>query len=94
MRGIDASPIESALQALHQQRRGEAESFHELERWRDRLLSEGDEALNDLLQQFPTADRQQLRQLQRQHQREQAAGKPPASSRKLFRYLRELSDNS
>ena len=38
------------------------------------------------------AERQQLRQLLLQHQREQQTGKPPAASRKLFRYLRELQE--
>jgi ribosome-associated protein len=42
---------------------------------------------------WPEADRQQLRQLVLQHQREQQRGKPPAASRKLFRYLRELQES-
>jgi ribosome-associated protein len=41
---------------------------------------------------WPEADRQQLRQLVLQHQREIQRGKPPAASRKLFRYLRELQE--
>jgi ribosome-associated protein len=32
-----------------------------------------------------------VRQLLRQHKRETATGKPPAASRKLFRYLKELA---
>lgn len=94
MRSVDASPIEAALDALHKRRRGEAQSFHELEAWRDTLLHDGDSAIQGLLQRFPTADRQQLRQLLRQHKRELATGKPLAASRKLFRYLRELSESS
>jgi ribosome-associated protein len=94
MRSVDASPIESALEALHQKRRGEAQSFQELEAWRDTLLHEGDSAVQGLLQRFPAADRQQLRQLLRQHRKELATGKPLAASRKLFRYLRELSESS
>jgi ribosome-associated protein len=64
--------------------------FHALERWRDRLLAEGDGALPDLLGRYPDADRQQLRALIRNAEKEQAEGKAPASARKLFKYLRLL----
>ncbi len=91
MRGIDPVPIQQALDELHQRRAGAADAFKTLEAWRDRILSEGDSAIQALLDTWPQADRQQLRQLLRQHQKEAAAGKPPAASRKLFRYLRELA---
>ncbi len=91
MRDIDPAPIEQALEAMHQRRRGNAEAFHQLEQWRDRLLQEGDPAVQALLEEFPAGDRQLLRQLIRQHRKETQAGKPPAASRKLFRYLRELA---
>lgn len=90
MRSVDPEPIERALAELHQGRRESARAFQGLEHWRDRLLAEGDGALDELLADQPGADRQQLRQLIRQHRREVEAGKPPAASRKLFRYLREL----
>lgn len=90
MRSVDPEPIERALAELHQGRRENARAFQDLEQWRDRLLAEGDGALDELLADHPGADRQQLRQLIRQHRREVEAGKPPVASRKLFRYLREL----
>jgi ribosome-associated protein len=46
-----------------------------------------------VMQRWPQADRQQLRQLVLQHQREIARNKAPAASRKLFKYLRELQQN-
>ena len=64
---------------------------HLLERWRERLLNEGDAALQELLLLCPTADRQQLRQLIRSGQKEREMEKPPAAQRKLFRYLRDLN---
>ncbi len=91
MRSIDPAPIQQALEALHQRRRGNAEAFHRLEQWRERLLREGDPAVQALLEEFPDGDRQLLRQLIRQHRRETGSGKPPAASRKLFRYIRELA---
>jgi ribosome-associated protein len=94
MRKIDAQPIEKALGALHQQRSGAADRFHELEKLRDQLLTEGLPAIEQVIQRFPGADRQHLRQLLRQQQREQQQQKPAAASRKIFKYFRELSEQS
>ena len=57
--------------------------------WRD-LLRGGDEALNELIAEHPQADRQHLRRLVRSALKEEGEDKPPAASRKLFRYLRDL----
>ncbi|MAT94752.1 MAG: hypothetical protein CME59_19440 [Halioglobus sp.] len=92
MRGIDAQPIERALARLHESRQQAAQSFHELEQLRDEVLAGGPGGVETALAQFPQADRQQLRQLVLQHQRELQRGKPPAASRKLFRYLRALRE--
>ena len=93
MRNVDPEPLQQAMDELHQRRQGDARAFQELESWRDRLLAEGDAAVEPLLEQWPAADRQQLRQLVRQHRKESESGKPPAARRKLFRYLRELAEN-
>lgn len=90
LRDVDAEPIQHALELLRQNAKLAAQQHHQLERWRDRLIAEGDEALNELLQQFPDADRQQLRQLIRTAQKEAEQGKPPAAARELFRNLRGL----
>ena len=92
MRSIDAEPIEKALDALKNAAGREAAKFHRLEHWRDRLVDEGDTALEQLLEEFPHADRQHLRQLTRNAQREAAKQKPPKSAREIFRYLRDLSE--
>ncbi|WP_456447262.1 ribosome biogenesis factor YjgA [Thiolapillus sp.] len=68
--------------------------FHVLEQWRDRLVEEGDAALGEFLEQFPQADRQQLRALIRGAVREQSTGKSAGAGRKLFRLLREISADS
>jgi len=46
--------------------------------------------LTDLLDGYPDADRQQLRRLLRNVQKEAATGNPPKSARLLYRYLKEL----
>jgi ribosome-associated protein len=92
MRNIDAQPIEKALADMHQQRQYSAETFHQLEQFRDQLQAEGMAAIEAVMLRFPAADRQHLRQLVRSQQREAAAGKPPAANRKIFKYLRELAE--
>ncbi|MGZ4998507.1 MAG: ribosome biogenesis factor YjgA, partial [Methylobacter sp.] len=63
---------------------------HTAERWRDRLIAEGNDALTELLDEQPHADRQLLRQLLRNAQKEAETNKPPKSSRLLYRQLKEL----
>ncbi len=92
MRRIDPQPIEKALAALHQSKRDAADAFKALEVLRDRLIREGDKALSQIFESWPHADRQQLRQLMRDAQREAKVDKPPAASRRLFRYLRDLQE--
>lgn len=92
MRELDPVPIERALQDLDRQHRSASAAFHELETLRDAVLSDGLPGIEKILARWPGADRQHLRQLLLQHEREQRGGKPPAAGRKLFRYLRELQE--
>ncbi|VAW45479.1 UPF0307 protein YjgA [hydrothermal vent metagenome] len=64
--------------------------FHKLEQWRDRMISEGDSVVNGFIEHYPQADRQSLRQWVRNAKKEAAQGKPPKSSREMFKYLRGL----
>ena len=91
MRSIDVEPVIAAYEAVLDRDRLANAHFHQLELWRDRLLEEGDPAVEALIEVYPDLDRQHLRQLLRGAQREQTQGKPPGSARNLFRYLRELA---
>ncbi|PLW69997.1 ribosome biogenesis factor YjgA [Pseudohalioglobus lutimaris] len=93
MRNIDPEPITEALEQMRRPASEASAAFHQLERLREDVLVKGVSGVEMVIQRWPQADRQQLRQLVLQHQREQKLGKPPAASRKLFRYLRELQDN-
>ena len=90
MRDIDPEPIREALDEIRSRSRAHAAQFHRVERWRDRLVAEGDTALSELLAEHPEADAQQLRSLMREAAKEQKLGKPPQAARSLFRHLREL----
>jgi len=90
MRGIDATPIAAALDGMKQEDAPSAASFKAAERWRDRLIDQGDAALEALVGEHPGADRTTLRQLMRQAVTEKAKKKPPHASRALFRALHTL----
>jgi len=90
MRGLDAEPVRRALDRLTEHDRQDTAELHRIERWRERLLGEGDAALGELVEAYPQADRQHLRQLIRSAQREHLGNRAPTSARTLFRYLREL----
>ncbi len=93
MRSVDPEPIQAALDAMRQVHHRQTESFHELEQLREAVLVAGPAGADLVLRRWPRADRQQLRQLILQHQRELKADKPPTASRKLFRYLRQLLES-
>ncbi len=92
MRNIDPAPIEQALLSLHRSSQQNTAAFHQLEQLRADILTVGLDGVELAMTHFPQADRQQLRQLVLQHQRELQRNKPPAASRKLFHYLKELQE--
>lgn len=59
-----------------------------IERWRARLLKEGDLAVDALLAEFPRLDRPRLRRLVTQAQMEKQNSSEQRAQRELFRYLR------
>lgn len=85
--------IRDALDAGGDSARRETATLHRVEAWRDRLLAEGDIALSALLDAYPEADRQQLRQLLRNIGEERARNKPPHAFRELFREIKQLLDS-
>ncbi|MBU3735573.1 MAG: DUF615 domain-containing protein [Methylobacterium sp.] len=93
MREIDTAPIADQLARWKGSHQAENAHFHQLEKLRARLL-EDDQALADYLRRHPAADSQQLRTLIRNARKEAAAGKPPRSSRELFKLLREIAETA
>ena len=91
MRDIDSAPIVAQLNAWEGKNVQENARFHTMERWRMRLIAEPI-ALQEFLIRYPKADIQQLPTLIRNAQREEAAQKPPKSSRELFKLIREVSE--
>jgi ribosome-associated protein len=95
MRKADDAELDAIRAALEHDRnaaRREAAALHRVEQWRDRLIDEGDDALNEFIGQYPKVDRQHLRGLARQARTERERNKPPHAARELFRVLREAMD--
>jgi len=92
LRGHDTDAIYAVLNLLDSSSREHNDRFHALERWRERLISEGDDALQAFMEVYPETDSQHLRSLIRHAQHERAQEKPPVVARKVFRYLRELEE--
>ena len=90
MREIDTAPISAMLDKWKGVNQEENAHFHQLEKLRSRLL-EDDSVLSEYLAAHPDADSQQIRTLIRNARKEAAAGKPPKSSRELFKLLRDKS---
>lgn len=90
LRKQDVDPITEKLDKIKNRSAHATREHHKVERWRDRLIAEGQEALTELIDEYPQTDRQLLRQLMRGAQKEAAETRPPKSSRELYRYLKDL----
>ena len=82
--------IRDALEANSETSKRAVALMHRIEHIREKLLAEGDAALAELLDEYPAADRQQLRTLVRNALAEKARNKPPRAYREIYQVLREL----
>ncbi len=91
LRKIELDQVMETLERIKTKSAHGVREHHQAETWRDKLIaSEGNEVLTELVNELPAADRQHVRQLQRNAQKEVKAEKPPKSSRLLYHYLKEL----
>jgi ribosome-associated protein len=88
MREVDPTPIREKISVWDGRSREHTAREHEIERWRGRLL-EDEGAIAQFAALHPGADLQHLRSLVRNARAERDAGRPPKSSRELFRALRQ-----
>lgn len=86
--------IQAALDEIENENKRFRQHFHQLEQQRDALIQGSNDDLTRFLDQYPQLDKQQLRNLVRQAKKEVSEKKPPAASRKLFRFLRDSIDLS
>jgi len=94
MRGSDDETLAAQVErVLHKHDIYNAD-FKRMEKWRDSIIENGDKSINDFLEQYPHADRSHLRQLVRNAIKEKKNNKPPAAYRQIFKYIREVVDNT
>lgn len=92
LRELDEDALRQGMSVLKDQDNVANARFHHMEKWRDRLIEEGDEVLKALMDEYPHAERQQIRQLIRNAQKEKLANQAPKSARALFKLIRELME--
>ncbi|MDY6980581.1 MAG: ribosome biogenesis factor YjgA [Pseudomonadota bacterium] len=90
IRQRDAEALQQAYDRVMHPFEEDIKHFHQLEKWRERLLNDGDAALEKLVEEQPDTDRQHVRQLIRSARNEQKQNKPPKAARELFQYLKAL----
>jgi ribosome-associated protein len=88
MRQAEVEPIRAALAQRGERDRQRIRREAAVEQWRDRLLADEAGAWTEIARIVGPEDLQHLRALARQARAEQAASRPPASARQLFRRLR------
>lgn len=93
MRDVDPEPIVAALEKIQLKDQRSKAKFHQIERWRDKLIAEGDKKLENFIKQFPQTDSQRLRTLIRRAQQDNKANRISSAETELFRYLREVIED-
>ena len=89
LRITDSDPLYTAINVLNNKHLRVTQTLHKLELLRDNVIANGDVCINEIMDKHPQIDRQRLRQLARQANKELKQNKAPKASRELFKYLRE-----
>jgi ribosome-associated protein len=90
MRSIDPEPVLAKLAERKQRHDMEIRHFQQIERWRDRLLSDPVAGTDELQQAYPKIDRPALLKLLEKAERERVEQRSPVGARELFAFLRQL----
>lgn len=94
MRAVDLEPIRAFLASRSKMDAQEAERFKRVEAWRERLITEGAPALEELERWRPGIDRDEWsRRVSAARDERARTGASGAASRELFRALRALFDS-
>ena len=95
LRARDPEPIRAALAEIDTEARQSIQKHHRAERWRDRIVDEGADAIDALLDETPAADRQRLRQLWRNYSHAASDAKRTQHSRLIYKEIfQTLGDDS
>jgi ribosome-associated protein len=84
----DLDPIKHALDVMANKHQQETAKFIKLEKMRDNTIDQGSDAIEALLTEYPSMERQKLRQIVRQASKEKKAEKVGKYYKELFEYLK------
>jgi len=88
MRDEDAEAIQYAIDQFDSSSHRFAQALHQMESWRERLISEENQALSAFIEEYPQVDMQHLRQLVRNAKKDRSNEKNTGAAKKLFQYIR------
>ena len=90
LRNEDVVAINATLDKLNNKHQQLTHASIKLEKVRDELIELGDPKINELLETFPALERQKIRQLVRQANKEKKLEKPAKAAKELFAYLKPV----
>jgi ribosome-associated protein len=93
LRARDAEPIIAALGEIDRGSQQSIQRHHRAEYWRDRIIEEGADAIEALLDEVPSIDRQKLRQLWRNYQHARSDAKRTQHSRLVYQEVKQSLEN-
>ena len=93
LRARDTEVIYAALAEIDNESQLSIQVHHRAERWRDRILEQGADAIEALVTEVANADRQKLRQLWRNHQRAASDAKRVQHARLLYKEIKQSLDS-
>ncbi len=85
----DLEPIHQAIEVMANKHQQETAKFIRLESLRDDLITQGNNAVEALIAEFPNIERQKIKQLIRNAAKEKRAEKLGKHYKNLFTYLKE-----
>ncbi len=93
LRARDPEPIVAALAEIDHESQQSIQLHHRAERWRDRIVDEGNEAIDALIDETGRADRQKLRQLWRNHNSARSDAKRIQHARLIYKEIKQAFDS-
>ncbi|MCP4764771.1 MAG: DUF615 domain-containing protein [Gammaproteobacteria bacterium] len=93
LRARDPEAIFATLAEIDNESQHSIQKHHRAERWRDRIIEQGNDAIEALVAEVDRADRQKLRQLWRNHQHAKTDAKRVQHARLLYKEIKQSLDS-
>ncbi|WP_020409665.1 ribosome biogenesis factor YjgA [Hahella ganghwensis] len=90
MREVDEEELQPYLEKYTEGSDSQTAVHHQAERWREQLITGGNEALTAFVDEHPGGDIQHLRHLIRNAQKDLEQNKNRGAAKKLYRYIRDM----